>query len=214
MTACGRRAGGSGALYVLDGDHEAECLATPRRAHNHQRNLCVNAHHSEQQVLQEGVCGCNALEELCVLVQVHAHLVERPVEQVCVDVAPRDLACREDVATTDKLCSVLSTEVLAEAEVVTEPDGEDKCVAVAVLLRNGVTVLHCCVVRSVSAEVCVEVDAADDVADAGVDAPLVRLVQVLMGERQRLKEFCVVLRVPADFCSLRRARRAMRLRMK
>ena len=118
------------------------------------------------------------------------------------------------MTTPDKLCSVLSTEVLAEAEVVTEPDCEDKCVAVAVLFRNGITVLQCCVVRRVSAEVRVEVDAADDVADAGVDAPLVCTFQVLVGECQGLKEFCVVLRVPADFCSLRRARRAMRLRMK
>ena len=104
------------------------------------------------------------------------------------------------MTTTDKLCSVHSTEVLAEAEVVAEPDGKDKCVAVAVLLRNGVAVFCCCVVRRVSAEVHVEVDAADDVADAGVDAPLVCLAQVLVGERQGLKELCVVLRVPAYLC--------------
>ena len=52
-------------------------------------------------------------------------------------------------------------------KVVVEPDGEDKCV----LLRNSAAVLHCCVLRRVGAEIRVEVDAVDNVADAGVDAP-------------------------------------------
>ena len=86
-------------------------LVAPRRTYNHQWNLRDNSRHSEQQVLQEGVCGCNTLEDLCVPVQVHAHLAESPVEWICVNVTPRDLARREDVATLDKCCSVPSTEV-------------------------------------------------------------------------------------------------------
>ena len=93
-------------LHVLDGDCEVERLAAPRRTHNHQWDLRVNACHSEQQVLQEGVCGRNALEELCVPVQVHAHFAERPVEWVCINVAPRDLACRNNSSV---MCLLSST---------------------------------------------------------------------------------------------------------
>ena len=60
---------------------------------------------------------------------------------------------------------------LAEAEVAAESDGKDKCVTVVVLLRNSATVLRCCAVRRVGAEILVEVSTVDDGVDVSLLCP-------------------------------------------
>ena len=69
-------------LHVLHREREAERLAAPGRAHDHQRDLRVDAHHRAEQVLQERLCCRNALLVLCVPVQPQRNKAEDLEERV------------------------------------------------------------------------------------------------------------------------------------